>query len=72
MLCRLGKVAGCFLRAGGLFNLHIAELLGVEDLATLQTLDKFHVIVPGNDAYLRVFADGCHLFGSVWIRFLTA
>ena len=60
---RLGKVAGRFLRFGGLFNLHIAELLGVKDFATLQAFDKFHVIMPGNDAYLRVFADGCHLFG---------
>jgi len=33
------------------FNLHIAKLFGVKDLATIQALDKFRVFVPGNDSY---------------------
>ena len=50
---------------GGFFDLHVAELLGVKDLATLQALDKFRVFVPGDDSYLGVFADGCHCSISV-------
>ena len=46
--------------SSGVFNLHIAKLFGVEDLATLQALDKFGVFVPGNDSYLRMSAGGCH------------
>jgi len=52
-----------FLWFGGLFNLHVAELVGVKDLATLQALDIFGVFVPGNDSYPGVFADGGHRFG---------
>ena len=47
----------------GFFDLHVAELFGVEDLATLQALDKFGVFVPGNDTYPGVLADGCHRVG---------
>ena len=34
----------CF---SGLFNLHVAELFGVKDIATIQALDKLGVFVPG-------------------------
>jgi hypothetical protein len=47
----------CF---GGLFNLHIAKLFGVKDLATILALDKFAVIEPGNYAYPWVLTNGCH------------
>jgi hypothetical protein len=59
-------VVGGFLGFSGFFNLHIAELFGVKDLATLQALDIFGVFVPGNDAYPGVLADGCHWFGIGW------
>jgi hypothetical protein len=45
----------------GFFNLHVTELFGVKDFATLQALDIFSVFVPGNDSYLGMFADGGHL-----------
>jgi len=47
----------CF---GGVFDLHVAELLGVKNLATLQTLDKLHVFVPGDDSNLGMSAGGSH------------
>jgi hypothetical protein len=59
---QLGHFAGCFFRTGGLFDFHVAELVGVKNFATLLALDEFSVFVPGNDAYLGVFAEGCHLF----------
>jgi len=59
-------VDGGFLRIGVFFDLHIAELFGVKDLATLQALDKLGVFVPGNNTYFGVFADGCHRFCSVF------
>jgi hypothetical protein len=49
----------------GFFNLHVAEFLGVKDLATLQALDKLCVFVPGNDSYPGMLAGGCH---RLWIR----
>jgi len=54
-----------FLWFGGFFNLHVTELFGVKDLATLQALDKLGVFVPGNDSYPGVFADGGHRLGIV-------
>jgi hypothetical protein len=79
MLSARGKLAleGCvfalkivwgFLGFGGFLNLHIAELFGVKDLATLQALDILGVFVPGNDSYFGVFADGGHRFGIGWIN----
>ena len=47
----------CF---SGVFNLHVAELFGVKDLATFQALDKFGVFLPGDDSYSGVSAGGCH------------
>jgi hypothetical protein len=58
-----------FLWFGGLFNLHVAELFGVKDLATFQALDKFGVFVPGNDSYPGVFADGGHHLEIGWIKY---
>jgi hypothetical protein len=52
----------CF---GGFFNLHVAELIGVKDLATIQALDKLAVFMPGDDSYLGMLANGCHRF---WYR----
>jgi hypothetical protein len=49
-------IFGC----GGFFDLHIAKFFGIEYLATLQALDIFGVVVPGNDPDLGVFAGGCH------------
>jgi hypothetical protein len=54
---------------GGFFNLHIAKLFGVKDLATIQALDIFGVFVPGDDAYPRVFADGCHRSWYRWKKY---
>src|SRR5580698_8076091 len=54
---------------GGFLNLHVAELLGVKDFATLQALDKLSVFVPGNDTYPGVLADGGHRFGFGGITF---
>src|SRR5271154_3457201 len=44
-------------------NLHIAEFVGVEYLATIQTFDVFNVLFTRYDAYFRVFAGGVHLGG---------
>ena len=55
----LGVVGNVFC-FGGIFNLHIAELLGVKNLATLQTLDKFRVFVPGDDSHFGVSAGAKH------------
>ncbi|SPE18325.1 hypothetical protein SBA5_150059 [Candidatus Sulfotelmatomonas gaucii] len=55
----LGIVREIF-RSSRVFNLHIAKLFGIEDLATLQALNKLAVIVPGNDPDLGVSAGGCH------------
>jgi hypothetical protein len=57
---------------GGLLDLHIAELFGVKDLATLQALDKLSVFEPGNDTYPGMLADGCHRFGFSGITTLSA
>ena len=56
---RLGVVRKIF-RSSRVFNLHIAKLFGIEDLATLQALDILGVVVPGNDPDLGVSAGGCH------------
>ena len=53
-------------RFGVLFNLHVAKLFGVKDIATFQAFDKLTIFVPGNNAYLRVFADGCHRSQDRW------
>ena len=45
-----------------LFNFHVAKLFRVKYFATLQAFDKLAVFVPGDDTYLRVFAEGWHLF----------
>jgi len=50
----------------GFFNLHVAELFGVEDIATLQAFDILGVFMPGNDTYPRVLADGCHCLWIGW------
>ncbi len=50
---------------GGFFNLHIAKLFGVKDLATIQALDKFRVFVPGNDSYLGCLQAVAIVRGSV-------
>ena len=47
----------CF---GGFFNLHVTELFGVKNFATLQALDILGVFVPGNDSYPWVLAEVSH------------
>jgi hypothetical protein len=42
---------------------HVSELVGVEYLATIQTLDVFNVLFPRYHADLWVFAGGVHLGG---------
>ncbi|HWG21017.1 MAG TPA: hypothetical protein VG225_10860 [Terracidiphilus sp.] len=44
----------------GLFNLHIAKFFGIKDFATLQAFNELDVVMPGDDAHSRVFADGGH------------
>jgi hypothetical protein len=55
---------------GGLFDLHVAKLFGVKDLATIQALDEFGVFVPGNYAYPGVSAGGCHRSWYGWKKVL--
>jgi hypothetical protein len=62
------EVVRGFLGFSGFFNLHIAELFGVKDLATFQALDVFGVFVPGDDTNPGVFADGGHRFEIGWIK----
>jgi hypothetical protein len=57
----LSEVVYGFLGIDGVFKLHIPKFFGVKNFATLQALDKLGVFVPGDNTYLRVFADGCHL-----------
>jgi hypothetical protein len=57
----LSEVVYGFLGIDGVFKLHIPKLFGVKNFATLQTLDKLGVFVPGDNAYLGVFTDGGHL-----------
>jgi hypothetical protein len=52
----VGKVVG----PSRVFYFHIAKFFRVEDLATLQALDKLHVVVPGDDSDFRVSAGSCH------------
>ena len=53
-------VVGDVLCISGFFDLHVAELFGVKDLATLQAFDIFGVFMPGDDSYPGVSAGGCH------------
>ena len=68
-LCRGSVFVRYVLGFSGFFNLHVTELFGVKDLATLQALDKLGVFVPGNDTYPGVLADGCHRFWFVWMKY---
>lgn len=43
-----------------LFNFHVVKLFRVKDFAAFQALDKFDIIMPGNDADAGVFANGGH------------
>jgi len=44
----------------GFFDFHVVKLFGIKDFATFQAFNKFYVVVPGDDADSRVFADGRH------------
>jgi hypothetical protein len=50
----------------GLFNLHIAEFVGVKDIATIQALDKLAVFMPGDDSYSGMLANGGHRLLNRW------
>jgi hypothetical protein len=52
----------CLFGLDGFFDLHIVKFFGVKDFATLQTLDKLGVVVPGDNTHSWVFADRCHRF----------
>jgi hypothetical protein len=54
------QVFFCLLRHFFL-DLHVAEFVGVEYLATIQTFDVFNVLFTRYHAYLWVFAGGVHL-----------
>jgi hypothetical protein len=43
------------------FNLHIAEFVGVKDLAAFQAFDILHVFLAGDDTDSGVFAGDRHL-----------
>jgi len=60
LICHTSNVFQVGLCFSGFFNLHIAELVGVKDVATIQAFNKLAVFMPGDDAYFRVLADGCH------------
>jgi len=55
-LCVVGNVLGF----SGVFDFHISEFLGIENLATLQALDKLGVFLPGDDSYFGMSAGRCH------------
>src|SRR5271169_2343543 len=54
----------CLFGLDGFLDLHVVKFFGVKDFATLQTLDKLGVIVPGDYTHSRVFANRCHRFLS--------
>lgn len=54
------SVVGDVLGFSGFFDLHVSEFLRVENLATLQALDKFRVFLPGDDSYFGMSAGGRH------------
>jgi hypothetical protein len=58
------EIVGRVLGFDGFFDLHIAEFIGVKDLATILALDKLTVFVTGDDADFRVFAGACHFSGK--------
>jgi hypothetical protein len=51
-------------RISDFFNRHIVKLLGVKDFAAFQALNKFSILVSGDDSYPRVFANSRHRFVS--------
>ena len=48
-----------------LFDIHVSELAGLEDLAALKALDKFRILFAGDNFYARVLAwrHACFLGG---------
>lgn len=44
----------------GFFDSHVLELFRVKDFATLKTLNKLSVLMPGYNAYSGVFAGARH------------
>ena len=50
----------CSFGLDGFLDLHVVKFFGVKDFATLQTLDKLRVIVPGDNTHSWMFADRCH------------
>ena len=56
VLCVVRDVLGF----SGVFDLHVSEFLRVENLTTLQALDIFRVLMPGDDSYFGMSAGGCH------------
>jgi len=52
------RIVGAFFASCRVFDFHVVELFRVENLATLQALDKLGVVVPGDDPDLGMLA-GC-------------
>jgi hypothetical protein len=44
----------------GVFNRHIVKFFRIKNFAALQAFNILDIIVPGDDAHSRVFADGRH------------
>jgi hypothetical protein len=53
-------VVGDVFGSGGVFDLHVAKFLRVEDLATLKALNELVVFMPGNDPDPGMSAGGGH------------
>ena len=53
----------------GILDFHVVKFLGIKNFAAFQAFDKFNIIVPGNDAHSRVFANGRHGVGGFLVRF---
>jgi len=61
---------GIVVRDGGLlFNLHVAELVGVEHFSAFQAFDILHVFLAGDDSDSWVFAGDRHFFGLRTVNF---
>lgn len=51
----------------GLFDVHVLEFAGVEDLATFETFDEFTFLIAGDDSNARMltFSHGHSLSGKL-------
>jgi hypothetical protein len=52
-----------FLFAHGFFNGHVIKFFRIKDFTALKAFDELGVLVPGDDSYSRVLANGRHRSG---------